>query len=97
MIKWVYSYDGYKRLASEPPVLHDVLQPLWNAISESGEIPAWAGVDLLKGLAFTMMRDDHWDKDVEYTLARPEFMAIVDAIQRHPPTRSKDWPPLLGD
>lgn len=56
LIKWAHSYNGYKRLGAGAGALVNVLDPLVAEIGASGRIPDWAGVDLLRGLAFWRVR-----------------------------------------
>lgn len=95
LIKWAHKYDGYKRLAGSPDQLWEVLKPVREEFERSGVIPEWAGIDLLRGWAFYLVRAHRhggaWEPlCVEY----PEFNAIVAAISNHPAARKSDRPPL---
>jgi hypothetical protein len=93
MIRWAHRYNGYKRLADYPPLLSEVVAPLERAFIETGAIPDWAGVDLLRGWAFLMVRADNHQCGNGSTLGRP-FAAVVDAIDSHPATRPRERSPL---
>lgn len=90
LLAWAGSYDGYQRIAGDGKRIHDVLRPVREALEETGEVPAWAGVDLLRGYAFVMVRADRHAGGG--TLGR-NFLAVVDAIDRHPATRPGERPP----
>lgn len=95
LIKWAHKYDGYARLARGPENLWDLVQPLHRAFQTEGAIPEWAGVDLLRGWAFYLVRAHRhsggWDPiQQEY----PEFIAIMEAIRLHPGARKSDLPPV---
>lgn len=95
LIKWATKYDGYKRLAGSPDQLWEVLKPVREEFERSGVIPEWAGIDLLRGWAFYLVRAHRhggaWEPlCVEY----PEFNAIVAAISNHPAARKSDRPPV---
>ena len=93
LLAWAGSYDGYQRIASDGKRIHDVLRPLREALEDTGEVPDWAGVDLLRGYAFFMVRADRHAGGG--TLGR-KFEAVVDAIDRHPATRPEERPPRVG-
>jgi hypothetical protein len=94
LIHWAQRYNGYERLGAGPSELVKVLSPLQNQIESSRRIPEWAGVDLLRGLAFWRVRvaahreapDDALDDDV--------FLAAAEALLEHPHARPSDRPPL---
>ena len=94
LIKWAAKYNGYQRLASSPEHLWDVVRLLYEALQADGCIPEWAGVDLLRGWAFFLVRSHRfsgaWAPIQEVS---PEFTAILDAIRRHPGARKSDLPP----
>lgn len=50
IIKWAHSYNGYARLAGTgaPLYLRDVLMPVLESYRDTGTLPEWAGVDLLR-------------------------------------------------
>src|SRR4051812_9548985 len=97
LIEWAESFNGYERLAQSPEHLWKVLQPLREAFEQDGSIPEWAGVDLLRGWAFWLVRAHRFGG--AYTPLRaeyPEFEAIVEAISRHPACPPRDRPPRFG-
>lgn len=96
LIKWAHKCNGYERLAHTPENLWDVLQPLRDAFERDGSIPDWAGVDLLRGWAFYIVRAHrHGGGYSPLREEYPEFEAIVTAISRHPACRARDRPPEL--
>lgn len=57
-------------------------------------IPEWAGVDLLRGLAFFRVRAAAHHEAPEDALDDELFLAVVDALSKHPHARRSDRPPL---
>lgn len=94
VIAWALSYNGYKRLGAGSSELVAVLRPLMEDISTSGRVPEWAGVDLLRGLAFWLVRVAAHHEAPEDALDDDQFLAVVDALHRHRDARPKDRPPL---
>ena len=98
LIKWAQKYNGYARLASEPEHLWDVVRPMYEVFRADGRIPEWAGVDLLRGWAFYLVRahrfSGSWAPIEEVS---PEFTAIMEAIRLHPGARKSDLPPMPDD
>ena len=97
LIRWALSYDAYKRLAAgewEPwGALGMLLTPLMRSYHEEGEVPSWAGVDLLRGWAFLLVRRNRHEDG--YLLdEHPEMYAIARAITSHPAARESDMPPV---
>ena len=93
MIQWAHCYNGYKRLARGGPQLMELLHPHREKFAQSGEIPDWAGIDLLRGWAFLLARIDNQQQGGGRTLGR-EFAAVVDAIDRHPAVFPRERSPL---
>lgn len=91
LIDWAHRYNGYERLGSE---LGKVLSPLHHEIESSGRIPEWAGVDLLRGLAFWRVRVAANDEAPDYALDDEVFLAAAEAVHKHPHARLGDRPPL---
>lgn len=94
LLRWAHRYNGDKRLGASPSGLNKVLSPLVEEIATSGKIPEWAGVDLLRGLAFWRVRVAAHHEAPEYALDDELFLAVVDALHRHPDARPPDRPPL---
>ena len=96
LVTWALRYNAYGRLGAaefEPwGILGVLLKPLTDAFRDDGAIPAWAGVDLLRGWAFLIVRlnrhEDGWLLD-----EHPEMLAIADAIANHPAAVKSDLPP----
>ena len=57
-ISWASRYNGYTLLADHPAHLGAVLAPLVEEYRATGEVPSWAGVHLLRGWLFLMVRAD---------------------------------------
>ena len=91
LIDWAHRYNGYERLGSDRVA---VLRPLQDEIEASGRIPEWAGVDLLRGLAFWRVRVASNHEAPEDALDDEVFLAVVDALRSHPHARTGDRPPL---
>ncbi len=100
-IAWAHTYDGYERLAGEPvggpAALERVLEPALREFRDTGRVPAWCGVDLLRGWAFCLARSDHFDGG--YQLAEAgggvsEWEAVLTRVAEHPGTRPEERPPL---
>lgn len=94
MVRWAHSYNGYHRLGAGPAELVAVLRPLIDALEMSGKVPDWAGVDLLRGLAFFLTRRAAHHEAPEDVLDDKQFWVVVDALRNHPHARPKDRPPL---
>ncbi|MEX7468578.1 hypothetical protein AB4Z39_02590 [Mycobacterium adipatum] len=94
LIDWAHSYNGYERIAGSPEHLSAVIRPMAEEYERSGAIPEWAGVDLLRGWAFYLVRAYRF-RESGRPLAEefPEFVAITSAINSHPASASQDRPP----
>ena len=58
-IVWAHAYDGYRRLAASPPEgLERLLRDARDSFARHGVVPAWCGVDFLRGWAFYLVRAD---------------------------------------
>jgi hypothetical protein len=57
-VKWAHKYDAYARLAGSPQSLATLLEPAWHEYHQTGRVPEWCGVDLLRGWAFYITRAD---------------------------------------
>ena len=93
VIRWAHCYDGYKRLAAGAPALAELLRPLRQALADTGAIPGWAGLDLLRGWAFLLVRVDTHRGGGGAGLGT-EFAAVVDAIDAHPGAAPRERSPL---
>lgn len=96
LIDWALRYNAYKRLGAGPSELVAVLRPLTDEIEASGTIPKWAGVDLLRGLAFWLVRMAAHHEAPEYALEDETFWLVVNALRDHPAARYRDRPPTTG-
>lgn len=95
IIKWAHTYDGYTRLAGtgEPAYLRDILMPVLESYRDNGTVPRWAGIDLLRGWAFYLVRINRHEDGFLFD-EHPEMCAIADAITNHPNAAEEDLPPL---
>jgi len=94
LVEWAHTYNGYQRLADSPEHLWEVVRPLDETFERSGEIPEWAGVDLLRGWVFYVVRAHRHGGHGSLREEHPEFEAIVEAINRHPAASVEDRPPV---
>ncbi|CAB4934406.1 unannotated protein [freshwater metagenome] len=89
LVEWAHRYDGYARLAATPDALTELLDPARRAWLDTGGIPDWCGVDLLRGWMFWLARADYFggsDPD--------EWAALAVALSRHPDAQPADRPPV---
>lgn len=92
-IAWASRYDGYRRLAATVPELAAVLRPATTEYKATGRVPEWCGVDLLRGWAFFLVRQDHhWGGGA----LQEEWRAVVEAVRLHPDATADDLPPRRG-
>ncbi|WP_232715208.1 hypothetical protein [Gordonia metallireducens] len=98
LIEWAHTYNGYERLGGGPHKLAELVAPLRHEFESLGTIPEWAGVDLLRGWAFYLVRAHrHGGAYDPLMVEYPEIIAIVDAIDKHPATTDEDRPPARPD
>ena len=89
-VRWAHSYDGYRRLATGPEMLATVLSGAREAYHRQGRVPDWCGVDLLRGWAFYLTREDrHRGGD---TLGE-EWAAVLQRLREHEAVTGADRPP----
>lgn len=90
-IEWAATYNGYDRLCGGSNDLYDkVLQPAMEEYRQTGRVPSWCGVDLLRGWAFYLFRADYFLGGG--SLGR-EWDYVLDAVRRHPAASEADLPP----
>ena len=89
-LRWAIEYDGYKRIASSPELLAEVLRPAMDEFERTGRVPAWCGVDLLRAWAFYRQREHHHDG---LSPMAQDFQPVLEAIRRHPDAKAEDMPP----
>ncbi len=90
---WAHRYNGYARLAGGPQQLGAVVEPLRAEFESTGGIPDWAGVDLLRGWAFLLVRAHRHGGYGPLIEEFPQIVAIADAVARHPGATEDDRPP----
>lgn len=89
-VRWAHSYDGYRRLASGPEALANILGGAREEYRVHGRVPQWCGVDLLRGWAFYLTREDrHRGGD---TLGE-EWTAVLARLRVHQDATGADRPP----
>lgn len=88
--EWGHSYDGYSRLADGPSNLESVLEPARREYMRSVRIPTWCGVDLLRGWAFYLLRQDYFAGGDSLG---DEWIAVLETLRKHPKATPEDLPP----
>ncbi|MDO3634464.1 SIR2 family protein [Mycolicibacterium arseniciresistens] len=97
VIEWAHTYNAYQRIAASPELLSDQIRELTAVFGREGVIPEWAGVDLLRGWAFYIVRAHrHGGAYDPLFVEYPEMVGILDAIRRHPAASQGDLPPSPG-
>lgn len=89
-IRWAMSYNAYERLAADGGELQQLLEPVRRAFATAGRVPAWCGVDLLRGWAFLLQREDYFSGGGTLGV---EWHAILGALRVHPNATHDDVPP----
>lgn len=89
-VRWALAYDGYRHLAATPEHLQTLLTGARAAYAREARIPDWSGVDLLRGWAFLLVREDHFAGGGTLTA---EWAAVLEALAKHPDASSSDVPP----
>ncbi len=93
LMGWASKYNGYDRIG-QCTELGMLLGQLERERRETNAIPAWIGVDLLRGWAFYLVRSWRWDGHmVSIFESYPEFEMITEAIRNHPAAKARDLPP----
>ena len=84
---WAHRYKGYERMAGNLEALETLLEPAHRHYQQSGEVPEWCGVDLLRGWLFALARTERiWGSDPD------EWLAVERALLAHPAARPEDVP-----
>lgn len=96
LINWAQRYNGYERIAEDHEHANPIFEPLQEKLLESGEIPRWIGVDLLRGWAFFIARGHRWSGHNSIFVDCPEFELIAEAVRHHPAATPTDMPPSAG-
>ena len=89
-VRWAHNYDGYRRLATGPEMLAAVLSTARDAYRREGRVPDWCGVDLLRGWAFYLAREDRHRGGG--TLSA-EWAAVLQRLREHDDATGADRPP----
>lgn len=100
-IAWAHTYNAYDRLAggleSGTDALARLLGPAWREYEQSGLVPGWCGVDLLRGWAFYLTRADRHGGGYDLSDGGSkvsEWQAILTRVAEHPGVRPEERPPL---
>jgi len=96
-IDWAHEYDGYARLAGSPQALATLLETAWRQYHQTGRVPEWCGVDILRGWAFYLTRADRHGGGYGLAEGGPmvqEWNAVLERIATHEATGPGDTPPL---
>ena len=78
-LEFAASYNAYHQIAGEPETLSAMYEPIRRVWQQTGEVPEWMGVDLLRGLLFLMFREDHFGYD-EGSVMR-QMHQVIEAIR----------------
>ncbi|MDJ0027155.1 hypothetical protein QM583_08625 [Gordonia alkanivorans] len=98
LIEWAHTYNTYERLVGDPGTLYELLAPLRHEFDRQGTVPEWAGIDLLRGWAFYLVRAHRHSGGYEpFMVEHPEVLAIADAIDKHSAVTAEDRPPARPD
>jgi uracil-DNA glycosylase len=97
-VEWAHRYNGYARLAASPEDLLRLIAPLRADFEAGRGVPEWAGVDLLRGWAFYVTREDRHGggyglSDLESS-TYAEWRAVLDRLATHPDAMPADRPPI---
>lgn len=96
-LSWALTYNAYQRLGDGPDALTAVISVPRGEFERSGRVPAWCGVDLLRGWIFWLARKDHFEGyghlvEPGYESNR-ELRSVVAALRNHPQVGADDLPP----
>ena len=79
-LEFAATYNAYNQIAAEPETLSAMYEPIRRVWKQTGEVPEWMGVDLLRGLLFLMYREGHFGYDDDSTLR--QMHQVIEAIRR---------------
>lgn len=89
-VMWAHRYNGYDRLAQTPEALGRLIQPMREEWLSSRLVPDWCGVDLLRGWAFYLTREDRHRGGGTLD---DEWNAVLNALRAHEAATGADRPP----
>lgn len=95
-VTWASRYNGYELLADHPAHLARVLAPAVEEYRATGEVPTWAGVHLLRGWLFLMVRADrHAGGGMldEESQTRTTWFAVTERLRALLPSGDADGGP----
>jgi hypothetical protein len=78
-LEFAATYNAYHQIAGEPETLSAMYEPIRRVWQQTGEVPEWMGVDLLRGLLFLMFREDHFGYD-DGSVIR-QMHQVIEAIR----------------
>lgn len=76
------SYDGCGRLGVDGQRVLQIVRPVVRQVKKDGTVPAWAGLDVLRGALFYLQREAHWTEHLEPVNER-EMRAVTREIALH--------------
>lgn len=91
-VVWAHTYNGYDRLAQTPEALGQLIDPLRREWLSTTRVPDWCGVDLLRGWAFYLAREDRHRGGGTLD---DEWNAVLNALRSHEAATGADRPPPL--
>ena len=78
-LEFAATYNAYNQIAAEPETLSTMYEPIRRVWKQTGEVPEWMGVDLLRGLLFLMYREGHFGYDDDSTLR--QMHQVIEVIR----------------
>ncbi|MBI4932901.1 MAG: DUF1643 domain-containing protein [Actinobacteria bacterium] len=60
LLEFAATYNAYETFARTPNELERIVMPIYDAISRSGQVPDWLGIDLARAVLFCAYRADHF-------------------------------------
>jgi len=78
-LEFAATYNAYNQIAGEPETLSAMYEPIRRVWYQTGKVPEWMGVDLLRGLLFLMFRQDHFGYD-DGSIIR-QMHQVIEAIR----------------
>lgn len=92
ILRWARSYDGHRRVGTDDRGVAAVIE----AYQHEGSVPQWAGIDLLRAWASWVARShDAAAGHDEFTVAFPEVLDIITAVNARPWATAADRCPTL--
>lgn len=81
-----------ERLAQDPAGLEHLLGPALDSFLTTGRVPGWCGVDLLRGWAFYLVRDDAAEgREARGARRHPFCLGGTNTLYRLEPNSTPHW------